>query len=293
MCALHVCASEQVKRAKAEATKALEEKAGAEAAIKTTNEAVVKLREEQLKLSKDRDALQKKTQAQLDSVKKEYARTAAAALRYLLSSPPRAAACLACLDYYHLPRPCMSAPMHACCCCLRSPAHPCTHARTSRRLAQLSKVREEERSEAQAAVRAHSKALESATDLESKQALAFAEEKASALERLESELMGSAREMLGESDRRMETMAAEHELQVTQLELSMAEELELALEASEKEHREAIEHAVAHAQSTLNAQHKVELDKASAALEELESLRMRAAELEQTIARLTPRRHAS
>ena len=58
----------------------------------------------------------------------------------------------------------------------------------------------------------------------------------------------------------------------------MAEELEVTLEASEKEHKEQLEHAVAHAQKALNDKHQAEMDKAAAALNELEALRLRAAE---------------
>ena len=78
-------------------------------------------------------------------------------------------------------------------------------------------------------------------------------------------------------------------LELKQLELSYAEELEVALESADQEHEEMTKQAVAAAQKALREEHREQMERADAALSELELLRLKTSELEQTIARLTPR----
>jgi hypothetical protein len=81
----------------------------------------------------------------------------------------------------------------------------------------------------------------------------------------------------------------EHELQMKELELFCSEEIEKAYEAAEEEKAEALAAAVAQERASLTEAHRAELEKAQAALAELEALRIKAAELERTITRLSPR----
>ena len=70
------------------------------------------------------------------------------------------------------------------------------------------------------------------------------------------------------------------------------EALEHSLEKAEQDTEEAVSAAVAAARAELLAQHKGQLEKADAALEELTLLRYKIGELEQTIVRLSPKREA-
>ena len=73
------------------------------------------------------------------------------------------------------------------------------------------------------------------------------------------------------------------------LELECAEDMEKALEQANLQKGEEIKAAVAEAERAFYEKHRSEMEKAEAALAELEMLRLQTNQLEQTITRLSPR----
>ena len=82
---------------------------------------------------------------------------------------------------------------------------------------------------------------------------------------------------------------AEFELELKALELECAEDMEKALEQANLQKGEEIKAAVAEAERAFYEKHRSEMEKAEAALAELEMLRLQTNQLEQTITRLSPR----
>ena len=117
------------------------------------------------------------------------------------------------------------------------------------------------------------------------------EQACQALRNLEAELVGSFEEALRQGELAAERAEAEHELRLKSLELSLSEELEAALEEQAAEHEAAVRAAVGAAEQALLDKHKDEMEQAAAALDELQTLKIKAGELEKTIVRLSPRSH--